>query len=720
MDNAKVAAALLTMAVLLAIHRYVIGKARTGRVQTATEAWFGKFVHECSSRRTFTALDLQAASLTWDGEEHITGSIAFITVCVNCSETVSNTLPKILALPFETSMVMITCETPSSTPMEFSGVRASANVLMITLDCDETMPGMRLPYGSAYNLAMVATNSEWMFVFHSENPPDTWPIRVHHDATHNQFWATLGRTMSHTDMRAILVRREHLMHSGGFDERVYAHDASIGNLCKRLAARNIYSRRLFPDRMFAPVTHSSNSSENFSIDDADRLLPAPVSEHISEMVVLKLGMWANKTQRENRSLFLATSCMRAVCRLILVRRAPDTSTLAQGSTLARAQYVACGRYLHDTCNIPWSLMQHVDHKARVHLTQASKRLGTWSVLLLHVRNGLGNRLRALGSGLAYARATNRLTVVTWPVDAHCGARFEYLFDAPRDADAAAMAVVTADEAETGDTRDGLRDAAWLTWTSYVVTDGTSQTRILRHPARNVRVAASAELRTEPPRLGGWGAANAELRLLQPVRAVRQAAEQARARLDVSVCMHVRHTPLSGDVHDVKDAQQTYGATEAGVLSFWRAASTPRRFADEARRVLAMRTGLRDVFVAADDVRWVHDVRTLLPGVAVWQLPALRDVDRDACEGGRGAVCVRHALGELECLARCRVVLGSMWSSFSEAARRLGARDVRLAGVDFARVDAAHVNVSADVRREVARTMHAKAQHKLRRQLKHRS
>lgn len=55
----------------------------------------------------------------------------------------------------------------------------------------------------------------------------------------------------------------------------------------------------------------------------------------------------------------------------------------------------------------------------------------------------------------------------------------------------------------------------------------------------------------------------------------------------------------------------------------------------------------------------------------------------ACDGRDGA-CIQYALIDLLCLAKTKELVGSNWSSFTEAASRFGGKKPRLSGVDFAK------------------------------------
>ena len=51
-------------------------------------------------------------------------------------------------------------------------------------------------------------------------------------------------------------------------------------------------------------------------------------------------------------------------------------------------------------------------------------------VICEVRNGLGNRLRALGSAMAFARRTARPLLVVWVPDLHCDCGFRSFFEGP--------------------------------------------------------------------------------------------------------------------------------------------------------------------------------------------------------------------------------------------------------------------------------------------------
>ena len=49
------------------------------------------------------------------------------------------------------------------------------------------------------------------------------------------------------------------------------------------------------------------------------------------------------------------------------------------------------------------------------------------IVFIHAQYGLGNRLRALGSAMAFARRTDRVLVLIWVLDQHLNCKFTELF-----------------------------------------------------------------------------------------------------------------------------------------------------------------------------------------------------------------------------------------------------------------------------------------------------
>lgn len=277
--------------------------------------------------------------------------------------------------------------------------------------------------------------------------------------------------------------------------------------------------------------------------------------------------------------------------------------------------------------------------------------GKW--LYLDLRHGLGNRLRALGSGLAYADIHAMRAVIVWQADAHCAAEFGDLFEDP-------LPVIGASCAQAA-------GHMGLTCLSYMEDDAAPLPK--DHPPQmaagdcGLYIASAYALPDVP-----WAAANAALRGLTPSMEVRAMIANLPARFDIG--LHIRST-LSDAPYDAAGnwREQSHARIKAA-----RASSRPERFVARLERAWAQNPEAR-VFLAADCAETYRAFADAY-GPRITTLPrALFDRSRDQA---------RFALADLLALSRARLILGSDWSSFTEAALRLSPHDPahEIAGRDF--------------------------------------
>eukprot|EP00168_Porphyra_purpurea_P016614 TRINITY_DN5440_c0_g1_i1.p1 TRINITY_DN5440_c0_g1~~TRINITY_DN5440_c0_g1_i1.p1 ORF type:complete len:254 (-),score=91.48 TRINITY_DN5440_c0_g1_i1:83-844(-) len=184
---------------------------------------------------------------------------------------------------------------------------------------------------------------------------------------------------------------------------------------------------------------------------------------------------------------------------------------------------------------------------------------------------------------------------------------------------------------------------------------------------------------------------AALRALIPVPSVLRRVESVQARVDSSLApgsasaassgaarglatmvgVHIRSRSISTDIAGVTAAD--YSPTAAAITDYWRSVTGVSTF---LTRMRAAPLNVR--FFVATDSPGVYDALTE-------ELDASRVVrlERPPCPD-RTAACVQLALADLLALSRTRLLLGSHWSSFSEAAGRLGNKRLLLAGLHFGR------------------------------------
>lgn len=346
------------------------------------------------------------------------------------------------------------------------------------------------------------------------------------------------------------------------------------------------------------------------------------------------------------------------------------------------------------------------------------------VVFIHPQNGLGNRLRALASGLAIARATLRVPVVVWERDAHLGAGLSELFQTSwHGSDMATVLFkdlifmesfpqwnavkqreshwhpVNYMEKDRGGAMPGITmrfDLAegsksipepnhWIgsvgdvpnvtdssvTLMKRDVGDATSKGDLIDQNM-HVYFKSAYVASTSPAEMSSKKSVNTELRTLRPSRAVLDIVSQIDAiKLTKSVGVHIRSRSLADDNVSV-NANCEYTTFGARITDYWRSRSQIPVFIDKMRWAVGREKRL-NFFVAADDIQTVSKLEAAFPG-RIHSIPRSCDDRNDSC--------VLYAMADLICLSKTRKIYGSNWSSFSESASRLGRKPVFLSGRDF--------------------------------------
>lgn len=345
------------------------------------------------------------------------------------------------------------------------------------------------------------------------------------------------------------------------------------------------------------------------------------------------------------------------------------------------------------------------------------------VLFIHAQNGLGNRLRAIASGLVMARGTRRVPVVVWERDAHLGASFQDLFVTKAYGsdiatilykDLIVMDVfpswdiiskrqthwfpVSLMEKDKGNPDALLRfsipekqvslseprslmdsmgavgdvSSSDLQLTRAAQTDDKAVLSDRIDPSMHVYFKSAYVARTEPRHFSHRSNVNRELANLPPSDEVMKIAQTVNfSKLRSAIGIHIRARRLQNDNVDV-NSRCEYSRVGAHRTDYWRHQSRLPVF-EYKMKVLLERERHATFFVAADDVATITRLQTVFPG-------RVQSISRD-CDD-RNPDCVRYAMADLLCLSRTRRIYGSNWSSFSEAAGRLGNKRIFLSGRHF--------------------------------------
>lgn len=276
-------------------------------------------------------------------------------------------------------------------------------------------------------------------------------------------------------------------------------------------------------------------------------------------------------------------------------------------------------------------------------------------LYVDAQHGLGNRLRAYGSGAAIARATGRELVLLWTPDHHCECRFGDLFEPD-------VAVIESPEkVPTGNVRR---------FTYMELEPGACKDQPIDLDTPDDVLVRSAYVINHPT--STWAVENAELRALRPQRSVMDLV----ASVDLTNCIgaHVRMEAGKGLDHNSYDASANWSQESHDHIHYWRGKSHYSAF---LRRIDALfaEHPRRNLFLATD-LPENYEIFKQTYGDRLRYLPR-RVYDRSREQ-------IVYALADAILLSRCELLLGSTWSSFSELATRLSTtfEKIEMSGKDF--------------------------------------
>lgn len=278
-------------------------------------------------------------------------------------------------------------------------------------------------------------------------------------------------------------------------------------------------------------------------------------------------------------------------------------------------------------------------------------------LFIDAQHGLGNRLRALGSAGAIARATGRELVVVWEPDHHCEGRLSDLFNY----DGAVIEESFLNDArKRGDTVLNYME---------IEDDAVKGAPLALQGGRDA-YARSAYVLMHPD--SHWDSENAFLRELVPAEPVRRLIASVPEHRDIG--LHIRMEGAPGTDTNSYDRRENWTAEGHAEIHHWRSASHYSNFLRRLDPLLAEQPQLK-LFLAADLPETYEAMRSVLGNRVTMLERGLYD---------RSTEQLHYALADMLCLARCQRFFGSHWSSFSELAIRLSGDIIahEMSGVDF--------------------------------------
>lgn len=474
---------------------------------------------------------------------------------------------------------------------------------------------------------------------------------------------------------AVVVRRSDFLSVGGYDERIQTYGWDDEDLYTRLVQKGLKKRDVNYDHVsHVPHEDTERAQRDVKFVQVEIDLNALLLKHLprwntssvdwSEWVVMPQG-----AQDEKRYAVLTA-----------VSRPRALKQLVKPESLRDAWNMALGQRLANDYQMPWDIMQTMEVESkRLLLTRLNARMAHRSssrparVLFAHLMHGLGNRLRALASAMSFAKETDRELVVVWETDAHIAAKFTDLFQDE-------LVVMTRFKPRWPFRDYDKWDKAWLSFEffNYMEMEGDGAVKgqlIVDQPDKHIYFKSAYVMEADEG-LTSWDRDNAMLRSLEPVQAVVDMIKQHENEgLEEMIGVHIRDRTLERDIKNVNFGTE-YGDAASKEMEYWRRKSSYKTFIAEMHHQLGKDPTVK-FYLATDTVEVMDKLEAEFPGKIVYT--------RRNCDG-RDGYCVRFALVDVICLSRTKELIGSNWSSFTEAASRFGGKKARLAGKDFA-VDA---------------------------------
>lgn len=277
-------------------------------------------------------------------------------------------------------------------------------------------------------------------------------------------------------------------------------------------------------------------------------------------------------------------------------------------------------------------------------------------IYIDAQHGLGNRLRAIASGAAIAKNTGRELIIIWQPDHHCECEFYDLFEY--------KGIVISKSFINEAKQSGMDTYNYMT-----AERGSEKDKPILLGDNNIYIRTSCVAVCEST---NWNDENQFLKSLTPVKSIRDLV--APFKLDNHLAVHVRMEGAVGSDTHSYDLADNWTNKEHAVLNYWREKSNYKHFIKHIDKILKAEPDT-NIFLAAD-LAETYEVFTRYYGDKVAFLK--RDIyDRSKKQ-------LEFALADAILLSKCKRLLGSNWSSFSEVAMRItkGYSSIEISGKDF--------------------------------------
>lgn len=615
--------------------------------------------------------------------------VSVVAACMNRHDTLRQTLPTWLDVPNVNEVVVV--DWASSPPLLdlIQNVTRDRRVKVVRVENEKNWVLSR-----AYNLGVGAASRERILRTDCDYAIHRGFVQAHslklkhadhlpEEQGRSHFFAgNFNKARNENEVHlngAVYIRRDHFMRVGGYDERIQTYGWDDEDLYRRLAAANVEKQDVDYDHVkHVPHTDGSRVQKDVKFAQVEIDLNQLVLEHLEPWSV-SLSISEDKNKRATQWQVLSKNPSLRYITVTALSSPKGLQDQVSGSQLDEEWDLALGRRLSNEFHIPWDIMATMDSATKRNLLQRLYRAAagrsddsTPKILFAHVQHGLGNRLRAFASAMAFAKHTNRVLVLIWETDAHISAQFSDLFETD-------LPVITKFKPSWPFTEHFKFDKSWrmILGYNYMEVEGNGAVKdahISDDQNMHIYFKSSSIMKTDD-KLSNWELDNDMLRSLKPVKLITDKVNHLQQNFNLSqrIGVHIRDRTLARDIDHVNFSTE-YGVKASATMDYWRHKSSHKVFAAEMRK-LVQKDPSATFYVATDTTGVTKYFEKEFPGKILY---TARDCD------GRDGHCVRFALVDILALSKTKSLYGSNWSSFTEAAERFGGLKAKLAGQDFAR------------------------------------
>ncbi len=609
--------------------------------------------------------------------DRVVDGFAIAAACRNRHDALKRSLPSWLLINGISEIVIVDwASSPPLAPIVQTILRSSGNpsspsVRLVRVDDEPEWVLSR-----AYNLAFNRTHHNVVAKLDCDYivKPDMFE---EHEISAKSPWYYTGFYLNSRDPNevhlngALLVRHDHFKEVGGYDERIQTYGYDDEDLYSRLEDLNIERRNVSYDYI-GHISHRDAIRKQSSV-------PFPrVQIEFNKMLVRSCPTkWSRSMRHSEYTTNPKTNSTGLTASYI-----PKPIQAWFNSSFRQDKWrLALGARLNNGYRLPWAMVSSMSTSSLENLLRNLQRreaeLNKDEVLddgivprmfFVHVQNGLGNRLRALGSAIDFANKTNRELVIIWEEDEHLHGPISAVLDLSR------LPYTVMSRVDFHWPFEGWRkyDKSWYSIEAYnYMLPGGKDVMVVQNSSKNIYFKSAFAMKSS---YTSWESENKQLRRLPIREDILELVHNAiNAHKNPFGGVHIRNRSLSEDIKDLENFEKEYGKNETSVLKKWRVRTTYSAFVPKMRRLLK-EGSVTKFFVATDTIEVVQKLKELLGADKLFY------IDRP-CDD-RSDTCIKYAMADILVLAKCKIFLGSTWSSFTEAAMRFGAPKASLAGTDF--------------------------------------